>query len=645
MSVVAGDALQERCDAIRAMPPNDRPPDALRIFSQTVQELQRVAKEKMRHYFAVAEMTAQGSAEAEQRRQAKALRMQALMVLQRAADVGEEIRALCLLETGHREKHGGTRGSVGSGTGPRRDTNAVQLRQPPLIAAQMLLLVRATHAMMQEMLVAGGGGGNATDADAAAASQREMLQAIQHAKRAYDLAKRVAVILRREQEAAGMSKAPENAAVMRHLANMEEECSPLQCAKSEMQLAFLRARAGQHEKALRHHRAAAQLLTSLSVHGTSAGNGQARMAPEANQLLPVALFNWACQLEQLAAGERNEERQQDLLNERSALLERAREVAQRYLEPTHPLRRQLQQSPGLPFASSQADGGAALRGAPPVPQGAAAAYVFPRDSPLHALDPFNASVPHSGRLTRPSSFLDLSGRLSQAKLHSKHPPVDHALSAASPVGSTGSHPHNQRMSRMGSVHGRRGLSRLHSNDNFFRAKHRPAEVSQAVLQCHRLRSPSDALRLGGVVVVDTLYSRQHAEIEAEKKREEEEKKMRRRKRRQRSFLPEHWDAGGDVPHPEAKKQRKKKKKSVDKYVFGGGGGGYEEDEGREAHAGGLNKEGGARESPSSGASDESSGSRRRGRCRWTEAHAAAVRRVMRRRPGRRRRSERGRDRC
>ncbi|KAH9598440.1 hypothetical protein LSM04_007861 [Trypanosoma melophagium] len=95
------------------------------------------------------------------------------------------------------------------------------------------------------------------------------------------------------------------------------------------------------------------------------------------------------------------------------------------------------------------------------------------------------------------------------------------------------------------------------------------QPTQEILHCHRLRRPSDALRLGGVSVLDTLFLLENQEAEAEKKRKEEEKKIRRRKRRQRSFLPESWSLVEDAPVTAKKKERgkKEKKKSKGKRYF------------------------------------------------------------------------------
>ncbi|EKF26518.1 hypothetical protein MOQ_009782 [Trypanosoma cruzi marinkellei] len=574
MSVVAGDPLQAKCDAMRAIPPQDRPPDALRVFSQSVQELQRAAKEKIRIYYAITKRISQGMMNAEhemgeqqqqqqkqQEEQASELRMQAMILLQRAVEVGREIRAACLVEAHHRGSHDNTEVPNGRDTTQRRDTNAIQLLQPPLIAAQMLLLIRETHVMVQKLLVKGTGKG----ADVETASQRANRTAVEHAKHAYELTRRVAFIVQRQREAAATSTTSENGAAMRQLESMEEECNSLQFAKSEMQLASLRDCAGQRERAVKHNREAVRILTSLSAHGTNTGKNQSRMATEAAQLLPEVLFNLGCQLEQIASAENDPERRQNLLNEMKVLLENAREVGEKNLEPGHPLLRKLQRYAGDSHSFVQADERAAMRGSDV--DGAVtdalgtAAYVFPQ---VLAPDSSTLGVMNESQFskgTKQNSLHYLPRLPSGIKFIGKTHPVDLFANLSLHSASIVSDPQHRSAMIRNSVRARKMELMLKTAQASLHVKRKVREVDRSLLQCHRLRHPSDALRLGGISVIDTILDPKQAEVEEEKKRKEEEKKIQRRKRRQRSFLPEDWNLDEDAPVVSKDKKRRKRRRN------------------------------------------------------------------------------------
>ncbi|EAN88611.1 hypothetical protein C3747_125g44 [Trypanosoma cruzi] len=599
MSVVAGDPLQAKCDAMRAIPPQERPPDALRVFSQSVHEIQRAAKEKIRTYYAITKRNSQGvvvNAEhdmGEQRQQeeerASELRMQAMILLQRAVEVGREIRAACLVEAHHRGSHDSTEGPNARDTTQRRETDALQLLQPPLIAAQMLLLVRETHVMMQKLLVSGAG--------VEAASQRTNRMAVEHAKHAYELTRLVAVIVQRQREAAATSTSTENGAAMRQLETMEKECNILQFAKSEMQLASLRDRTGQREGAVKHNREAVRILTSLSAHGKNTGKDHSRMATEATQLLPVVLFNLGCQLEQIASTENDPERRQNLFNETRVFLERAREVGVKILEPGHPLLRKLQRHAGDSCSFFQADERAAMRGsgvdAAFTDALGTAAYVFPQVPAPDSSTPGMMNEPHFTRGAIQNSLHYLPRLPIGIKNNERTHPIDHFANLSLHSASTVSDPQRRSTMIRNSVRARKLDLQLKSTQGFLHSKRKLREVDQSLLQCHRLRHPSDALRLGGIAVIDTVLDTKHAEAEKEKKRKEEEKKIVRRQRRQRSFLPEDWNLEEDAPVVSKEKKRRKKKKEQEgktqqdekkqregkmkKILFGGGRGGVFED--------------------------------------------------------------------
>ncbi|PWU95634.1 hypothetical protein C4B63_21g70 [Trypanosoma cruzi] len=595
MSVVAGDPLQAKCDAMRAIPPQERPPDALRVFSQSVHEIQRAAKEKIRTYYAITKRNSQGvvvNAENEmgeqrqqQEEQASELRKQAMILLQRAVEVGREIRAACLVEPHHRRSHDGTEGPNARDTTQRRETDALQLLQPPLIAAQMLLLVRETHVMMQKLLVSGAG--------VEAASQRTNRMAVEHAKHAYELTRLVAVIVQRQREAAATSTSTENGATMRQIETMEKECNILQFAKSEMQLASLRDRARQREGAVKHNREAVRILTSLSAHGTNTGKDHSRMATEATQLLPVALFNLGCQLEQIASTENDPERRQNLFNETRVFLERAREVGVKILEPSHPLLRKLQRHAGDSRSFVQADGRAVMRGsgvdAAFTDALGTAACVFSQVPAPDSSTPGMMNEPHFTRGAIQNSLHYLPRLPIGIKNNERTHPMDHFANLSLHSASTVSDPQRRSTMIRNSVRARKLDLQLKSTQGFLHSKRKLKEVDQSLLQCHRLRHPSDALRLGGIAVIDTVLDTRHAEAEKEKKRKEEEKKILRRKRRQRSFLPEDWNPEEDAPVVSKEKKRRKKKKEQEgkpqqdekkqreekmkKILFGGGRGG------------------------------------------------------------------------
>ncbi|ORC86904.1 uncharacterized protein TM35_000252000 [Trypanosoma theileri] len=586
-------ALQRRFDALRTVPRNERPEDTLHVFSQALQELQEIVKEEVRGLIDVkGHSTIYGvdpHGEDQRRKEwNKEAFEQILQLLHRAEAIGDEVCSYCVDED-----------IMGSSIRESRKQNSIiPCLQPPLLVAEMLMLVHDSYVLLRELHAYRG----RVFPDS---SLEDNTAAIEYAKSAYVLERRVATITQQFREKKPLQALSTVDNTANRLTAIENECNILQFARSEMQLGVLYGLIGQHEMALMNARAAVQLLTSITPSRTkllSVSENDNPMVKEAQKLLAVASYNLGCQLEQLITVDLRVEDRKAMEVEKQMAFDQALQLGRQCLEPGHPLLQELQRGvhPSTQTAISKktssttatstatgiegggGGGNAVLAAARRASSGSNFYPMLQLVQPTTAL-PSLPPLRSSGR--RPSQVLNFSipigiydvpsteslqnasrtDTVSSAFMHSLR---DRLASLRSEQTSHRAHPSVFVPPSMKTVpfpvnknvKGRKSSALLWSPTKKKNQKQTSMQPGQDILNCHRLRRPSDALRLGGIAVLDTLFIQQHKEAEAEKKRKEEEKKMRRRKRRERSFLPESWSIVEDAPLAPKKKERSKKKK-------------------------------------------------------------------------------------
>ncbi|KAG8348398.1 hypothetical protein TRVL_00775 [Trypanosoma vivax] len=479
--------------------------------------------------------------EAERQKVAGA-RQKILRSLNRALEVSLAVRRSCISDEVWRRCCEDANRIEDSGSECHIPSTDFQLLLPPLEAAQVLLAVRETHTLLCDFL---------SNSSGCVISQNDISEAIMHAEEAYIVQRFVAGITRQERAAISSNGTKLDDVTMRQLTVAEQSVGLLSFAKSEMQIGLLLNTAGRLQQSLKRQRAAVGMLQTVIDRSQMPGASSSAVS-EARELLPVALYNLGCRLEQVSASETDGDRKRLLQQEAQVIFSQSNELGQSYLDPDHPLKYKLNNR--TQDTSTQ---GRELPQLKSLCVTRAAGHTQSSSSLSHARLATPSPTPRFEITPATSTQSSISGTLPSLRNRDTTLPLlrNHFPDLAHCSYSSMLPPFVEiRRSSFPTIGfiGNYEAAVLEE-----KAKDISAEKSK-IYNCHRLRRPSDALRLGGGNDMDILFSEARKEEEMMKEMRKEIRRQRRKLQRQRSFVPENWRVSELDPEIAAEEEQWKK---------------------------------------------------------------------------------------